>query len=294
MRIIILLFFAQISFAQFSGIIKDSKTKEPISYVNIVVENQNIGTSANEGGIFSLPKLKSEDVVVFSAVGYKMLKINAEKFPETIYLEQQVIDLKEFTVIPRKGEKEFVLGKINKKEINSFFSNSGLPNINGKYFPFLEDISETKYIKKIKVLTKSDIKSAAFNIRLYTLDKKGEPKEYYSEKNIIGYCTKGKKITEISIESLDITFPESGLLVCAEWLIINQNKNIQKYTEKGSKVKKYRSEFQPSFGGTIEPINNSWVKYTSSRWFKQREWPAEFKNYKGKYHTLAVEVVLTN
>jgi hypothetical protein len=74
MRILILLFIHQLSFAQIIGAVKDSKTKEPISFVNIGIENQNIGVSANEIGEFILPNLKSHDIVIFSAVGYKILK----------------------------------------------------------------------------------------------------------------------------------------------------------------------------------------------------------------------------
>ena len=54
---------------------KDSKTKACISYVNIAVENKDKGVSANENGAFLLPKLNEHDVLIFSVVSYKPLKL---------------------------------------------------------------------------------------------------------------------------------------------------------------------------------------------------------------------------
>jgi hypothetical protein len=294
MRILILLFIHQLSFAQIIGTVKDSKTKEPISFVNIGVENQNIGVSANENGEFVLPNLKSDDIVIFSAVGYKILKINAEKFPQTIFLEQQIIDLGEVLVKPRKSKYSISIGKINKKKVDAFFANRGLPQITAKFIPYTESISTTRFLKSIKIVTRSEIKNSIFNVRLYTPNEKGEPSAIYYDQNIIGTCEKGKKITEINVENLNIRFPESGLFVGAEWLIIDQNKFIYEYFEKGKKEKIKKTEYSPWFGGSMEKENFGWTYLKNSKWHKQMQWPTDFKENKGKYNTLAVELLLTD
>ncbi len=294
MRILVLLFLHQLSLAQIIGTVKDSKTKEPISFVNIGVENQNIGVSANEKGEFSLPNLNTNDVVIFSAVGYKMLKINAEKFAETIYLEQQIIDLGEILVMPRRNQNSKSIGKINSKKVDAFFANSGLPQITAKFIPYTESISTTRFIKSIKIVTRSEIKNSIFNIRLYTPNEKGEPSVIYYDQNIIGTCEKGKKITEINVENLNILFPESGLFVGAEWLIIDQNKFIYEYFEKGKKEKIKKTEYSPWFGGSMETENLGWTYLKNSKWHKQMQWPTDFKDNKGKYNTLAIELILTD
>ena len=52
-----ILFLLLISFslsAQIKGVVKDSISGKPIAYVNIWVENENIGTTSEENGSFSL------------------------------------------------------------------------------------------------------------------------------------------------------------------------------------------------------------------------------------------------
>lgn len=294
MRILILLFIHQLSFSQIIGTVKNSKTKEPISFVNIGVENQNIGVSANEKGEFSLPNLNTNDVVIFSAVGYKMLKINAEKIPETIFLEQQIIDLGEILVKPRRNKNSKSIGKINSKKVDAFFANRGLPQITAKFIPYTESISTTRFIKSIKIITRSEIKNSIFNIRLYTPNDKGEPSEFYYNQNIVGTCEKGKKITEINVENLNIKFPESGLFVGAEWLIVEQNKFVFEYYEVDKKEKKKSTEYSPWFGGNIEKENFGWTYLKNSKWQKQSPWSSNHKNFKGKYNSLAVQIVLTD
>jgi hypothetical protein len=294
MRILIILLFSQLSFGQITGTVKDSKTKAPISFVNIGVENQSLGVSANEKGEFVLPNLKSEDFVIFSAVGYKMLKINAEKFPQTIFLEQQIIDLGEILVKPRRNKNSNLVGKATKKDSDAFFANRGLPQINATYIPYSESISETRFIKSIKLVTRSEIKKSVFNIRLYKPGENGEPSEFYYDQNIVGTCKKGLKVTEVNVESLNIKFPESGLIIGAEWLIIEQNKFVFEYAQRGEKGKIKKTEYSPWFGGNMEKSNLAWTYFKNSKWHKQSEWPTNHKDFKGKFHTLAVELVLTD
>lgn len=49
---LILLFLSISALAQQKGIVKDSISKQPIPYVNISVENENIGTTSEENGAF--------------------------------------------------------------------------------------------------------------------------------------------------------------------------------------------------------------------------------------------------
>ncbi|MCP9768833.1 carboxypeptidase-like regulatory domain-containing protein [Lacihabitans sp. LS3-19] len=294
MKAIYLLFFAQISLAQISGVVKDSKTMEPIPYVNIGVENQNIGISANEKGEFILPILKTDDVVIFSAVGYKILKIKTENFTKSICLEQQAINLAEIIIKPRKNKNSKTIGKINKKKVDAFFANRGLPQITAKFIPYSESISTTRFIKSIKIVTRSEIKNSIFNIRLYSPNERGEPSEFYYNQNIVGTCEKGKKITEIYVENLNIKFPETGLFVGAEWLIIEQNKFVYQYYEKGKKEKMQKTEYSPWFGGRMEKENFGWTYLKNSAWHKQVKFSADIKDYKGKFNNLALELVLTD
>ncbi len=295
MRILLILLFSQLSFAQISGTVKDSKTKVGISYVNIGVENKEIGVSANENGEFFFNEVKQSDVLIFSAVGYKTLILKLSEIKGDVFLEEIILYLKELAVSPRKGRKITKIGIVDKKQIKSFFANRGYPRMYGRFIPFAENISETRYIKKIRFLTRSEIRTTIFNVRLLTLNKEGEPIEYYSEQNIIGQCKKGMKITSVNVEDLNIKFPESGLIVGVEWLVIERNKFVMEYREEGKDQKTKKIEYSPWFGGDKEIVNNSWMKSTNPKWNKQMAYINDIpKGSKGKYHTLAVELLLTD
>ena len=184
---------------------------------------------------------------------------------------------------------------MDKKQIKSFFANQGYPRMYGRFIPFAENISKTRYIKEIRFLTRSKIPTTIFNVRLLTLNKEGEPIEYYSEQNIIGQCKKGMNITAVDVKNLNIKFPESGLLVGVEWLVIERNKFVMEYREVEKNQKTKRTEYSPWFGGDYEIINNSWMKSTNPKWNKQMAYINDIpKGSKGKYHTLAVELLLTD
>ncbi len=295
MRILVILLLSQLSFAQISGTVKDSKTNAFISYVNIAVENKDKGVSANENGAFILPKLDENDILIFSAVGYKPLKLKFKDLIGGVYLEQNILELKELLVTPRIGKNTLKIGTVDKKQIKSFFANQGYPRMYGHFIPFAENISETRYIKEIRFLTRSKIRTTIFNVRLLTLNKEGEPIEYYSEQNIIGQCKKGMNITVVDVENLNIKFPESGLLVGVEWIVIERNKFIMEYWEKEKDQKTKRAEYSPWFGQDMEKDNNSWGRSSNSKWSKGMVYSHDIPlGHKGKYSTLAVELILTD
>lgn len=75
-----------------TGTVLDAKTKEPLPFANIVIEGKNKGTVSNEEGFFvlDLEDIQPTDVLVFSYVGYKVVKVKVadlKKSKGTIYLK---------------------------------------------------------------------------------------------------------------------------------------------------------------------------------------------------------------
>ena len=108
---VFLLFTLSLS-AQIKGVVKDSITGKPISFVNIWVENESIGTTSEENGAFELNTSK-EKKLLFSIIGYyqkkSILNSNGEVFlsHRNIELENvQIIKLKE-TKITKIGNSVF-------------------------------------------------------------------------------------------------------------------------------------------------------------------------------------------
>ena len=92
-----------LSFSQkssFQGRVIDYKTKDPISFVNIGIENRPLGTITDDRGFFSISNIKSDNNLVFSCIGYKSKKLSFEELSNTkiIALTPQARTLSEVTI----------------------------------------------------------------------------------------------------------------------------------------------------------------------------------------------------
>ena len=82
-----------------SGSVLDSKSKQPIPGVNVVVQGSTNGTSTDFDGKFQLSNLKKGDKIVFSFIGYKNSTVNYESQKSlNISLEEDANELKEVVV----------------------------------------------------------------------------------------------------------------------------------------------------------------------------------------------------
>jgi hypothetical protein len=288
------LFLSTYSYSQLESVIINSETRESIPYVNIWVEGQNIGTTSNESGTFHL-SIDTTGVFIFSAIGYETRKISSDLIENTVELKPSVSDLEEVVVIANPKDLELTIGKFKKPPFLSGFSCGGKPCILARRFLYQESFSKTRRLDKIKLLTTSDVRDAKFNIRLYHINEDGEPGKYIYNENIIGIARKGKGITEIDLSKFNLQFPESGLFVGFEWLILESNKYETTYTIEGSKKKLKGIDYEPG----IVIVSSDTVE--SSWWYRYGKWTPVWKNsndaitgHKEKYNFMAVELTLTN
>lgn len=291
--VILLLLSSNFIFSQLKGVIINSETKEKIPYVNIWVENLSIGTTSNEEGEFSL-NVDNSKTILFSALGFETKKTKSNSIQMIVELKPQITELKEIVVKSKKLTRQLGIGEFEQSKINHYFACGTTPWIAARYFDYKESYNNTPFLKKIRLLTKSDVKDSKFNIRLYGVNENGEPENYIYDENIIGIAKKGKKITEIDISDLNIQFPEKGFFISIEWLIIESNKYEYTYTMKGSKKKLLGISYEPSIG-TIpsETDKNSWI-FNQGKWRKVWKNNSSIKSYKDKYGLLAIELILTN
>ena len=283
------------SFGQIKAKIIDSQTKEKIPYVNIWVENENIGTTSNEKGEFTLD-YEGPKTIIFSAIGFQSKKINSDSINDFVQLIPTTTDLEEVVIQSTRKTQELTIGAFKKSKINSYFSCGTKPWIAARFFEYKKEYDKTPFLKRIKVLTDSEVKDSKFNIRLYQINENGEPEGYIYKENIFGIAKKGKNLTEIDLSDLQIKFPTEGFFIAVEWLIIEANKFEYKYTREGSKKKLGGVSYEPSIGLLPTEINaNSWL-YLEGKWMK--DWiknpPKDFKRYRGKYNMLAIELTLSN
>mgnify|MGYP003640656744 CR=1 FL=1 len=291
--LITILLISNFCFGQLKSVIIDSKTKEKIPYVNIWVENENIGTTSNEKGEFEL-KINNTKIILFSAIGFETRKISSDSIKNNIELKPLITELDEIIISSKKLNQELIIGKFKKYKINNYFGCGIKPWISARFFEHKDKYEETSFLKRIRILTKSDVKNSKFNIRLYGVNENGEPENYIYNKNIIGIAKKGKKTTEIDISELNIEFPETGFFIAIEWLIIEENKYEYKYTMEGSRKKLEGISYEPAIG-TIpaETDENSWI-FNQGKWRKVWKNNGGIKKYNGKYSLMAIELTLSN
>lgn len=89
-----------------SGIVKDSITGEPLSYVSIIFRHTTIGAMSNDDGSFALHNNKKVTHIIFSSLGYnnKEITIPADKNTTgiTVLMQPSSINIAEIVVKPKK------------------------------------------------------------------------------------------------------------------------------------------------------------------------------------------------
>ncbi|SHJ19342.1 CarboxypepD_reg-like domain-containing protein [Mesonia phycicola] len=296
---LLILLISNFTFSQIQSVIVNNNTKEVIPYVNIWVENEDIGTTSNNNGEFEL-NINNSKTIIFSAIGFETKKIISDSIKSVITLNPTVTQLEEVIIQNKLETKEISIGKFKKSKIDFYYSTGKKPWIVARFFKYQEAYKNTPFLNKINVLTNSDIDNAKFNIRLYSIDSNGEPDEYIYQENIIGTAEKGKNITEVDVSNLNIQFPKEGFFVAIEWLIVDANKRTYEYNMYNSDEKRIGYSYEPSIGTIPSETNeDNWI-FHFGKWRKREKnisTPKKInysKRYRDKYNSIAVELILTN
>ncbi len=292
--IILFLLISNFTFSQIKAVIIDNHTDEKIPFVNVWIENENIGTTSNEQGGFEINDIVGNKLLIFSAIGYSTKKIHSDSIKSVIKLDHQITELKEVLISKKTISKELKIGSFNKKTIKSYFSCGTKPWIAARYFEHKEKYENTRYLKTISFLTRSDVKDSKFNVRLYAVNENGEPENYIYNKNILGIARKGKKLAKVDVSNLNIEFPKEGFFIAVEWLIIENNKYEHEYYREGSKEKLYGVSYEPSVGTFLsETDQNSWI-FSQGKWRKVWKKKGITEKDYDNYNLLAIELILSN
>lgn len=244
---IILLFFS--ATAQVKGVVKDSISGKPISYVNIWVENEDIGTTSEEQGTFSLNTSKEKNIV-FSALGYEKKIIKAGKVND-VSLAPKIFALNEVVIDKRKATKEAIVGGFSGIKLNTGVTNTGQENVHvwSKFIRFNEKIKEHPFIKSIEFVTRSNLKNVLLRIRIFNVDKEGIPIEDEIEDNILVPIQKGEKNNIVDLVKYNIRIPKEGILIGFEYLKLDQNKRQYSTKNEGDKETHETITYEPSVLG---------------------------------------------
>ncbi|MDI1317567.1 carboxypeptidase-like regulatory domain-containing protein [Flavobacterium sp.] len=287
MKVILFLFFTFSISAQIKGVVIDENNK-PISFVNIWVEDESIGTTSQENGTFSID-ISSEKTVVFSAVGFETKRMTISD-KQKVVLKEAVFKLEEVVIEKSKQTKELEIGGM--KKIHHRQLSGDNPWIYAKRFNYDENYKATPFIKNIVFYSDSEIKNAKLKIRIFQLQD-SLPANDLIEEDIIVSVKKGMKKNVIDISKYKLKMPKNGVVIGLEWLIIAENYYEFKYQD--SKKKRITMpNYQPSLVVNYFEERNAF-NYRGGKWY----W-SYITNTNGnhpwtnKIMTPAINLILTN
>ena len=265
--LVLLLLASCVLQAQIKAVVLDSVTRESIPFVNIWIEDEDLGTSADENGYFTIEVSNEPKVLAFSAVGYETKRLVSEAVDEIVELSPNLIHLSEVVVRSKKKYREYVIGSIKKSKVTGYFEGVQNPLMPSTLFEYNEEYAATPYLKEIKFVTNSSIQESKFNVRLYSVNKQGMPDQTIYDKNIIGIAKKGKNITRVDVSDLNIKFPDQGLIIAFEFLIIASNIDVVSYQVSGSDEVISYNRYLPLIGiGYINNQRTGWI-YERGGWY---------------------------
>lgn len=255
---LLLILGSKLLLAQSGGRVLDAEKQTPIPFVNMQILGSRTGFTSNEEGKYSVT-IRPTDSIVLSAIGYKTQILGANQIAGDLLLYPTSYKIPEVNI--NNEEKQVEIGRVKKQLFSYYYgSSNGYAIMLGRFFKFKEEYLETPLLKSIEVLTDSEIDSALFNVRLYSVDSVGFPDKPIHHENILTYASRGIHLTKVDLEKLYIQFPANGLFVVIEWLQLDRN--IHRWSFRDSKTKKRKevSSLEPSIAVENNPKKgNSWV-----------------------------------
>lgn len=227
--------------AQIKGVVKDSLTGKPIPYVNIWIQNENIGSTSEENGTFYINTTAKKKKLIFSTLGFEKKISKASENLEVI-LKPMAYNLNEVVISKNIGTKEIEIGK-TQNEIYQAFDNG--PKIDTKFFPYISSYKRTKYLKQVSIYTDSRIENAIIKIHFYGVDFNGFPGEELLEKDFVVTVKKGTRMNRFDLIEFNLKFPKNGLFVGFEKLMIEKNKTEKTITDLNTTITQIQKTYFP-------------------------------------------------
>ena len=277
-----------LGFSQTKGIVKDSLTGNPIPYVSVWVENENIGTTSEENGEFRINTNDKNKNLIFSVLGFER-KICKVSESSTVFMSPSSFELNEVFIANKKESRKVEIGKI--KKLAEAFDKG--PRLDAKFFPYLEDYKKTKWIQKVTILTDNRIDNSTIKLHLYEVEENGYPGKELLTKDFIISIERGIRENKIDLSDFNLEMPEKGIFVAFERLIIEKNKLEKKITDYNSNTTKTVITYNPLV--LYNPVERDFIfSFSGGRWIKQtKEELHKISTTKTVYEP-AITLILTN
>ena len=285
-----LMFLINISaLAQIKGIVKDSITGKAIPYVNISVENENLGTTSEENGEFTIHISQKSKQLIFSALGFEKKTISISKVSE-VNLKPTAFQLDEVVISKRFGTREKEIGT-SENQIYEAFDNG--PRIDAKFFPYFPSYKRTKFIKQVVIVTDSKIDDAIFKIHFYSVDSNGFPGDEILDKDFIVSVNKGVKETKFNVTKFNLRMPKQGIFVGFEKLMIAKNKVEKTVSNANTKTIETQTTYFPFV--LYNSVKRDFVfAFSGGKWIRKSTQNENDPSEKITVYEPAINLILTN
>jgi hypothetical protein len=281
-----ILFSLSIS-AQTKGVVVDESGK-PIPYVNIWVENENIGTTSEENGAFSIPASANKNLI-FSILGFEKRVLKASEASNVI-MKAVSFQLDEVVVARHFETKKIEIGQINNSVLEAFDNG---PRIDVKFFPYEAAYKKTKFIKKVSILTDSRIDNATVKIHFYKADANGFPGEELLTRDYIVTIQKGVVRNGFDLTDLNLKMPKTGLFIGFEKLLISKNKLEKTIVNSNTQKTSVQVIYYPLV--LYNYIERDYLfTFSGGKWSRQTGDKNQGSSGKIKVYEPAINLVLTN
>jgi hypothetical protein len=282
-----ILFFGFSLSAQIKGVVVDQLGK-PVSYVNIWVENENISTTSEENGEFTI-NVTSDKNLIFSSLGYEKQIIKASK-AQKVTLNELAFKLDEVVISKRFETREVEIGKVKNETFQAF---ENAPRIDAKYFPYSSKYKKTRYIKQVTVYTDSQIDNATFKIHFYAANLDGSPGEELLNKDYIVAVRKGVLKHKYNVTDFNLKMPKSGIFVGFEKLIIDRNKVERSINDSNTSAISTQKIYYPFVLYNFVEKEFVYI-FSGGKWIKQNKENVITTSDKIKVYEPAMDLILTN
>ncbi len=268
---------------QISGTVIDKSTGLPIQYASVFIKGQDKGASTDLNGFFSIEQADRNTPLIVSAIGYESLEV-ISKDQLRIELGSKVYELPEVKVVPKKHRLKLTIDPLKKIKYKSFISPvADYPWILTKFVGYRQEYKSTPFIKQIQIMTLCHLDSATFNLRVIAAGSNGDPGNDILDKNLIISAIKGEELTTVNLSDFNISFPENGIYIAFEWLIVDQNKS--------QNLQLQRFTYEPMIGIVPDDNNSEIWMYSKGAWYKSKLFYDPGQTKTGQ---IAVELTLTN
>ena len=287
LKYLFFILFSLSFFAQTKGVVVDESGK-PIPYVNIWVEDENIGTTSEENGEFSIAASANKNLI-FSILGFEKKILKASEVSNVI-MKAVSFQLDEVVIARHFETKKIEIGSINNSVLEAFDNG---PRIDVKFFPYETAYKKIKFIKKVSILTDSRIDNATVKIHFYKADANGFPGEELLTKDYIVTIQKGVVRNGFDLTELNLKIPKTGLFIGFEKLLISKNKLEKTIVNSNTQKTSIQVIFYPLV--LYNYVERDYLfTFSGGKWSRQTSDINQSESVKIKVYEPAINLVLTN